>query len=187
MWSEALGGLDHASLASELVPIGGCCCLADCHSLRRLHPMTGFFRAPPSISIHQENGSGWAAQRWGRRLVLGRLGGPWRRGARSRARPSRAVLRLHGGRWTGTRNKARHGVASNGTPCKGGRRRLGPEATQGAPRSSRQSEVVAVLPIVTHTSTPPPIVPCSAPLHSYPFTRRTARDGQHSDGAGASS
>ncbi len=47
MWSEALGGLDHASLASELAPIGGGCCLADCHSLRRLHPMTGFFRAPP--------------------------------------------------------------------------------------------------------------------------------------------
>ncbi len=47
MWSEALGGLDHASRASELAPIGAGCCLADCHSLRRLHPMTGFFRAPP--------------------------------------------------------------------------------------------------------------------------------------------
>ena len=47
MWSEALEGLDHASRASELAPICGDCCLADCHSLRRLHPMTGFFRAPP--------------------------------------------------------------------------------------------------------------------------------------------
>ncbi len=47
MWSEALGDLDHASRASELAPIGAGCCLADCHSLRRLHPMTGFFRAPP--------------------------------------------------------------------------------------------------------------------------------------------
>jgi len=36
---------------------------------------------------------------------------------------------------------------------------LRPEATQGAPRSSRQSGVVAVLPIVTHTSTPPHIAP----------------------------
>jgi hypothetical protein len=47
MWSEALGGLDHASRASELAPICGGCCRADCHSLRRLHPMTRFFRAPP--------------------------------------------------------------------------------------------------------------------------------------------
>ena len=34
---------------------------------------------------------------------------------------------------------------------------MGPEATQAAPRSSRQSVVVAVLRIVTHTSTPPHI------------------------------
>ena len=33
--------------------------------------------------------------------------------------------------------QTRHGVAPDGAPCKGGRRGLGPEATQGAPRSSR--------------------------------------------------
>ena len=33
--------------------------------------------------------------------------------------------------------QTRHGVAPDGAPCKGGRRDLGPEATQGAPRSSR--------------------------------------------------
>ncbi len=62
---------------------------------------------------------------------------------------------------------------------------LGPEATQGAPRSSRQSEVVAVLPIVTHTSTPPPIAPFSAPLHSYPIVdkRGTATDARRQQAA----
>ena len=33
--------------------------------------------------------------------------------------------------------QTRHGVAPDGAPCRGGRRGLGPEATQGAPRSSR--------------------------------------------------
>ena len=47
MWSVALGSLDHASLASARAPIWGGCCLADWHLRRRLHPMTGFFRAPP--------------------------------------------------------------------------------------------------------------------------------------------
>ena len=41
----------------------------------------------------QENGSRWAAQRLGRRLAVCRRMEPWRRGSRSRARPSRAVLR----------------------------------------------------------------------------------------------
>ena len=41
----------------------------------------------------EENGSRWPAQRLGRRLVIWSLEEPWRRGARSRARPSGAVLR----------------------------------------------------------------------------------------------
>ncbi len=45
-WSEGLGGRDHASLASELAPIWGGCCLADCHSLRRLRPISRFFPRP---------------------------------------------------------------------------------------------------------------------------------------------
>jgi hypothetical protein len=40
---------------------------------------------------------------------------------------------------------------------------MGPEATQGAPRSSRQSEGVAVLPIVTHTPPNPHIAFAGAP------------------------
>jgi hypothetical protein len=36
-------------------------------------------------------------------------------------------------------------------------------ATQAAPRSSRQSELVAVLPIVTHTPTPPRVAFCPSP------------------------
>jgi hypothetical protein len=36
-------------------------------------------------------------------------------------------------------------------------------ATQAAPRSSRQSELVAVLPIVTHTPTPPHVAFVRAP------------------------
>ena len=41
----------------------------------------------------QENGSRCAAQRLGRRLAVCRRVEPWRRGSRSRARASRAVLR----------------------------------------------------------------------------------------------
>jgi hypothetical protein len=58
---------------------------------------------------------------------------------------------------------ARRGAASDGAPCKCGREHWGPWATQGAPRSSRQSEVVAVWPIVTHTPTQPHIPPHRAP------------------------
>jgi len=84
-------------------------------------------------------------------------------------------------------------------------------ATQAAPRSSRQSPVVAVLAIGTHTPTPPHVAFPRAPPHvtikdkgSDPFSkglmlstsrtlasvrrllqRRTARDGQHSDWVGA--
>ncbi len=46
LWSEGLEGRDHASLASELAPIWGGCCLADCHSLRRLRPISRFFPRP---------------------------------------------------------------------------------------------------------------------------------------------
>ena len=46
LWSDALEGFDHASLASELAPIWGGCCLADWHSLRRLHPTSRRFSRP---------------------------------------------------------------------------------------------------------------------------------------------
>jgi hypothetical protein len=88
-----------------------------------------------------------------------RAGNQWFQGVDAdRSRALRGPLRVDaagGPRGTGARKKARHGAASNGAACKGGRRGLRPEATQAAPRSSRQSEVVAVLPIVTHTPTPP--------------------------------
>jgi hypothetical protein len=50
-----------------------------------------------------------------------------------------------------------------------------PEATQAAPRSSRQSGRFAVLPIVTHTSTPPHIAPFSAPLPTETFRTASLR------------
>ena len=40
-------------------------------------------------------------------------------------------------------SETRYEVSSNGAPCKGGRKGLKPGATQGAPRYSRQSAVVA--------------------------------------------
>ncbi len=46
--------------------------------------------------------------------------------------------------------------------------------TQAEPRSSRQSERFAVLPIVTHTSTPPHIARFSEPLHTDIFEPRTS-------------
>ena len=60
--------------------------------------------------------------------------------------------------------KTRHGVAPDEAPCRCGRRGLGPEATQGAPRSSRQSGLIAVVPIVTHTPTPPHVAFFRAPM-----------------------
>ena len=65
-WPEGLGAWGHARRPSELAPIGGGCCLADCHSHVDSAPYRAFFRAPPFISIQQENASGWAAQRLGR-------------------------------------------------------------------------------------------------------------------------
>ena len=61
------------------------------------------------------------------------------------------------------RGGTRRGGATDGAPCKGGRKGWGPEATQGAPRSSRQSGVVAVLPIGTHTPPNPHIAFRRAP------------------------
>ncbi len=51
MWSDSLGGFDHASLASTRAPICGGCCLADWHLRRRLRPISRFFPRP-SIHIH---------------------------------------------------------------------------------------------------------------------------------------
>ncbi len=45
--------------------------------------------------------------------------------------------------------KARHGTPSNGSACKSGRLHLRAETRQASPRRARQSEVIAVLPIVT--------------------------------------
>jgi hypothetical protein len=59
--------------------------------------------------------------------------------------------------------QTRHGVAPDGAACKGGRMHWGAWATQAAPRSSRQSDLVAVLPIVTHTPTPPHVAFVRAP------------------------
>jgi len=103
--------------------------------------------------------------------------------------------------------KTRHGVAPDGAACRCGRRGLGPEATQAAPRSSRQSGLIAVVPIVTHTPTPPHVAFFRAPMddsshekgtvpffkglmlsasHTTPLVRRrlhrrTARDVRHSE------
>jgi hypothetical protein len=50
----------------------------------------------------------------------------------------------------------RRGTSADGTPCKGGRRDWGRGATQGAPRSSRQSAVAAVLAAChSHAAEPP--------------------------------
>ena len=68
-------------------------------------------------------------------------GGAW--GLRPRKPPLGARGR------TGARKKARHGAASNGSACKGGRLHLGAWTTQASPRRARQSVVVAVLRIVT--------------------------------------
>jgi hypothetical protein len=52
-------------------------------------------------------------------------------------------------------------------------------ATQTAPRSSRQSELVAVLPIVTHTPTPPHVAFVRAPTDdsSHPTLPASRRKG----------
>ena len=60
--------------------------------------------------------------------------------------------------------KTRHGIPPDGAACKGGRIRWGAWATQAAPRSSRQSERLAVLPIVTHTPTPSHVAFSRAPM-----------------------
>ncbi len=109
MWSEALGGLDHASRASELADVPG-------------------------------------------------------------------------------RRRTRRGGSTDGAPCKGGRSGLRPEATQGAPRSSRQSGVEAVLPIVTHTPQNPHIAFAGAPpyrdrTHNLPKRQAAARARRAKPGA----
>ena len=60
--------------------------------------------------------------------------------------------------------QTRHGVPPDGAACKGGRMGSRALATQAAPRSSRQSERLAVLPIVTHTPTPPHVAFVRAPM-----------------------
>ena len=99
MWSEALRGLDHASRASELAPIGGGCCLADCHSLRRLHPMTGFFRRP---SIRRQGEPGF--------LTAGGSASPKGEARRERAgKAERSECRAredYGWGWAGRCNRA---------------------------------------------------------------------------------
>ena len=65
--------------------------------------------------------------------------------------------------------QTRHGAAPDGAACRGGRMHWGAWATQAAPRSSRQSDLVAVLPIVTHTPTPPHVA----------FVRAPADDSSH--------
>ncbi len=52
--SDALEGEEQASRASELAPIGGGCCLADCHLLRRLRPTSRLFPRPSiHIQVHR--------------------------------------------------------------------------------------------------------------------------------------
>jgi hypothetical protein len=76
----------------------------------------------------------------------------------------------------------RHGGPPDGSACRGGRMDWGALATQASPRSSRQSGLVAVLPIVTHTPTPPHVAFPRAPPHviiqqkgSDPFSNGLSR------------
>jgi hypothetical protein len=50
-WPEGLGTWGHASRPSELAPIGGGCCLADCHS----HAAEPPHRVPPRPSIRRHD------------------------------------------------------------------------------------------------------------------------------------
>jgi pyruvate dehydrogenase complex dihydrolipoamide acetyltransferase long form len=66
--------------------------------------------------------------------------------------------------------EARRGASADGAPCKGGRRDWGRGATQGAPRSSRQSAVVAVMAAChSHAAEPPHRTP------PCPSTRKHSR------------
>jgi hypothetical protein len=58
--------------------------------------------------------------------------------------------------------KTRYAVSADGAPCKGGWKNWRPGATQGAPRTSRQSSVVAVLTIGTRyaAETAHRVLPC---------------------------
>jgi len=124
LWSDGLVSSDHASLASALTPTGGGCSLADCHSRRRLHPISREFPRPCRTSTStEEHGSGWAAQRAGATPDVGRREEPAERvllastpvpsrgpGLQSSQRRS-SRHRQH----AGAREFARHGVPSNGS------------------------------------------------------------------------
>ena len=101
MWSDALEGLDHASRASELAPIGADYCLADCHSHVDSARYRAFFRAPPYGDMINNLPKQQAAAR-------ARRAKPGAEGAGKAKRSERRAREDCGWGWAGGVNKPYH-------------------------------------------------------------------------------
>ena len=106
---------------------------------------------------HRNPGDGTVSPENGSRRACSRLG-PSRhgsiRGHTARRRPNRCAAHREpfscvDGFIPGLGKRARGGTTSNGSACRSGRKHLGAGTRQAEPRPARQSEVVAVVRIVT--------------------------------------